>query len=735
MMNVKELKSKHKAICTTLAGKKVKDALDLIQSLAKETHNGDIIDAHYNLEFTYKNILRYTVEGISDPERQKIYNHLVKDVYQLSDKIFTHLLDKYSSDMVSELQREFKDVELSSLLNEFSELWGSIELQKVLDANAENNSELQEWGYKMFQFLWSSESKVSIEIDSLHSYFKNESYPWHTKSLMVAAINLSLMHRFSPEYLRLLMDLMVSKDDQISARAITSLLIAFSKYDDRLPLYPDLYTRFFMLIEEYEMETLVQSIVIQLIRTQETEKISQKLHDEILPEVVKMQPKLKEKLDLENMLSENMMDDKNPEWDELFKDSPNLISKMEELTEWQMEGADVFLSTFQHLKHFSFFNNISNWLLPFYSKHPEIQKAIENEDDVFKNGSLLDGLGDSRFLCNSDKYSLILSIPHMPGMQKDLMGQMFSAELEQMAEIAKDEEALKANQGKLVASNQFIQDLYRLLKVHPQRHQLEDVFSERMDIHNKWFFKQLLGDINSLREIGEYYFKKEYYDDAIDIFQLLLSKDSNSEAISQKLAFCYQKLKQYDKALNMYLKADLLGDESVWNKKKVALCYRNLKQPEKALQYYKEAENIDPENLQTQASIGHCYLELENFEEALKYYFKVEYLALGNSKVGRPIAWCSFVLGKFDQAEKYYHKLLVAEKNKHDLINLGHTLWCKKLRKDALANYQKSIKLPDHSFSEFLDTFSEDLPYLKKHGIDAQDIPLMLDQIRYSLED
>mgnify|MGYP006877665649 CR=1 FL=1 len=69
------------------------------------------------------------------------------------------------------------------------------------------------------------------------------------------------------------------------------------------------------------------------------------------------------------------------------------------------------------------------------------------------------------------------------------------------------------------------------------------------------------------------------------------------------------------------------------------------------------------------------------------------------------------------------------------MINLGHTLWCKKLRKDALASYQKSIKLPNHSFAEFLDTFNEDLPYLKSHGIDAQDIPLMLDQIRYSLED
>lgn len=734
MMNVKELKSKHKAICEKLADKKVKDALDLIQILVKETHNADMIDAHYNLEFTYKNILRYTVEGISDPERQKIYNHLIKDVYMLSDRIFNHLMVKFSGDKVSELQREFENHTFINILEELGEIWSSVELKKVLDKDAENSSEVLEWGIKAFQYIWSSAEIMPDEKEALVEFYRDSSYPWYLKAWLLAAINLSLMHRFSSEYIRLLMDLMLSKNDQIRARAITSLIIVFSKYDNRLPLYSDLYTRFFMQIEENKMETLVQSIVIQLIRTQETEKISQKLHDEILPEVVKMQPKLKEKLDLENMLGENRMDDMNPEWDEIFKDSPNLISKMEELTQWQMEGADVFLSTFQHLKHFTFFNNVANWLLPFYPEHPELQNALQNEESVFKNESLLSGLAGSRFLCNSDKYSLMLSIPHMPSMQKDLMGQMFSAELEQMAEIAKDEEALNANQGVLVASNQYIQDLYRLLKVHPQRHLLEDVFSQHMDLHKKWFFKQLLGDVGSLREIGEYYFKKSYYEDAIDVFELLMAKNANQQDIIQKIAFCYQKLKQFKKALNLYQRADFLYEASVWNKKKIAFCFRHLKQPDKALEYYKEAESIDPENLQTQASIGHCYLELENFEEALKYYFKVEYLAPDNNKVGRPIAWCSFVLGKFDQAEKYYHKLLVTEKNKHDLINLGHTLWCKKLRKDALASYQKSIKLPNHSFSEFLETFNEDLPHLKKHGIEAQDIPLMLDQIRYSLE-
>ena len=731
MMNVKEIKDKYNIICQHLSQKNIKDSLDLLLVLVKESQNGDLIDDHYNIEFTYKNILKYTVEGISDPERQKIYNHLVRDVYQLVDKVSDALLSKYSGELIYEVRSRYDVNSFPKLVGDINALWSSIELKKVVDANAENSQELEHLVNELFQVIWSYSAIGSNNIEHLKQLLNSNSFPVHYKAVIMGGINLSLMNAYSYDYLQLLIELCDHPQDEVSGRAIVALILALNRYDDRLPLSPELYTQLFMMIEEKGIQSVIQSVIIQLIRTRETERISQKLNDEILPEVVKMHPKLKDKLDLDNLISDSLAEGKNPDWEDVFKDSPNLMDKMEELTQWQMEGADVFLSTFKHLKHFSFFNEITNWLLPFYPTQPEVQKALFSEDAVFSNQSLLDGLASSRFLCNSDKYSLILSIPHMPQMQKEMMGQMFSAEIEQMVEMQKDEAMLQANQKKLIASNQFIQDLYRLLKVHPQKHQFDDVFAQKMDIHNRWFFKQLTDDA-SLREIGEFYFKKNYFNDALEIFDSI--KDKKLVEVVQKKAYCYQQLGQYDDALKCYLQADFIKSESAWNKKKIALCYRHLKNPQKALEYYREAEKISPDNLHTQVSIGHCLLELEDFEEALKYYFKVEYLDPGNNKAGRPIAWCSFVLGKFDQAEKYYHKLLVSEQNKHDLINLGHTLWCKKMRKEALSYYQKSIHLSDHTMEEFIETFNGDVPYLRKHGIESGDIPLMLDQIRYSLE-
>ncbi|MFW5830641.1 MAG: tetratricopeptide repeat protein [Prolixibacteraceae bacterium] len=184
-----------------------------------------------------------------------------------------------------------------------------------------------------------------------------------------------------------------------------------------------------------------------------------------------------------------------------------------------------------------------------------------------------------------------------------------------------------------------------------------------------------------------------------------------------------------------YLKAELYELNKLWNLKKIALCYRNLKQPDKALEYYKQVENLDPDNLNNQLNIAHSLLEMNRYEEALRGYFKVEYLAPGNKKVWRPIGWCSFLAGKKEQAEKYFQKLLKDEANKHDLMNMGHVQWSLGKRKEALDYYKQSISKAGFSEAEFLDVFDEDLPHLLNQGVDKNDVPIMLDQLRYFVEE
>jgi tetratricopeptide (TPR) repeat protein len=316
-----------------------------------------------------------------------------------------------------------------------------------------------------------------------------------------------------------------------------------------------------------------------------------------------------------------------------------------------------------------------------------------------------------------------------------MMTQSVQAEFDQASEIEKDEELLSPGRSGEVASNQYIQDLYRFFKLHPQRAEFEDIFNWSFDFHNKrGFHKILREDRKLLRNIAEYNFAKNYFNEAVDIYLFLLEEKDDGE-LFQKTAFCYQKLGDYKIALDYYLKAELFDLNKAWNYKKIALCFRNLKQHKKALEYYKQAELLDPENLNIHVSIGHCYLDLNEYEEALKCYFKVEYLSPGNKKVWRPIGWCSLLVGKSEQALKYYNKLIEEQPNKYDLMNMGHVQWCLGKRIEALDYYKRSIKDAENSEREFMEAFMEDEQHLIEQGVDGDDIPIMLDQLRYSLEE
>ncbi len=63
------------------------------------------------------------------------------------------------------------------------------------------------------------------------------------------------------------------------------------------------------------------------------------------------------------------MKEKIPTGQQMFSDSEEIFKTMEELTNLQMEGADVYMSAFANLKNFEFFRDIQNWFVPFHPEH------------------------------------------------------------------------------------------------------------------------------------------------------------------------------------------------------------------------------------------------------------------------------------------------------------------------------------------------------------------------------
>ena len=733
IMTDQELKLKYIQICKSLSARRLKPAFDLLGNLIPENGLGIYYDEYRNLEDTYQNMLKYTMEGIFDPERQKIYRKLIVSTFTLADKVNEAIRLKFSPSLEYVEKRMFRNAFITDHAAFRSELEGLYVQSDPKDTERFEKRENEKWQKieLFFHHIWFTDKLTAEEAKHWNALLVSPWLPVPYKSLMITAVMLSLRRFFDTQKFMMLFDHCDTEEPETVQRAMIGLLINLYSYDARLMFYPDISGRLKILGEKAGFRRRLQTIIFQFIRSKGTEKLQQRIREEILPEMIKISPNLKDKINLDSLMEEGLSEDRNPDWEDIFKDSPGFLQKMEEFSEMQMKGDDVFMGSFSMLKSFPFFNNLINWFIPFFPENPEIAGSMDMSEQGM--GQLLAAIEHAPILCNSDKYSFCLSIRSMPKENVSFMTQAMQAEMDQIKELTEDEVLLDPGRREELISNQYIQDMYRFFKLFPRRNEFEDIFSWRLDFHNT----QVLGEVfredpKMLRNIAEYYFVKEYYTEAAEIFEVLLNDEKNVE-VYQKIAWCHQKTGDIESALEAYLKAELHGAGNLWNLKKIALCYHNLKKPDKALEYYYAAEKMDPDNLGIQINIGHCLLELDRYEEALKCYFKVEYLAPGNKKVWRPIGWCSFLTGKKEQADKYFNMLMDNEAGKHDFISMGHVKWSLGNRKSALEYYRKSISKKGFTEKEFLEIFEEDKAHLLEQGIDKDDIPIMLDQLRYLL--
>lgn len=721
-MTIQEINKAYERIIGSLDDRELKNAFDFLQGLIAGIRDYSFQDKLNELQETYKYMLRYRIEGVKDPLQDQIYNNLLASTYELADLVkhkglaTESPLSYYSRRRTMQIQPAISYLQLhTQLTSPAGVASSSLSYESALSA--------------LFQKIWVSNPLKAEEVEQIKAILEDHALPFTAGSQIVSALMLGLQAAFDKEKLLLLFDAANLLDDEVRVRALIAILLTLYTYRKRTSLYPQIENRLSALAESYPGFTqALRSITLRFILARETEKITRKLQDEIIPEMMKLSPKISKKINLKDLSPEQLSDEMNPEWQDMFTDS-SLGKKMEEFSELQQEGADVMHSTFIHLKHFPFFRELSNWLLPFTTNHSAFgDRFSKNKGEK----QMLDSMTLAAFMCNSDKYSFYFSMMQLPEEHRRVMMNQFDSQASELIQQTKEELISKRGKVETIAG-QYIQDLYRFYKLYPSHLDFDDIFTFALDFHNLPILQPYISDEESLFSIAEYYLRKNYFSDALVIYNHLAQSHTESDILFQKIGYCKQMTGDLKGALDAYLRADLLNTESKWVIRRIAGCYRTLKQPEEALKYYHRYELLSPDNLSVQISIGHCHLELKNYNEALKYYFKVDYLDHKSTKAWRPIAWCSFLTGKYDQARNYYKKILNNQPNMQDLLNAGHTEWALQNIKGALSYYKQAVEMENGDFSKFREQFNQDIPDLLVAGIEKSEVPLMLDQLRYTL--
>lgn len=733
------IREKLAIIYTYIEKNQLKAALEGIKKLSSIQQSWAVSERITELTTNYQFMLHYLIEGKKDPEQKHVYNKLIRDIYTLADDAAEQLLLKESSSIFFDKMRlmgvrsPLSIEEYKSMITKQADTLSFIDL---LEDGNEKESRIRQatithesTQLELFYTVFASPRANDDFIISCRNFMEDQSIPEQDKALLVSALMMNILQRFDARKIELLLDLCNHPESELAIRAVTGIIPIFQIYNSRLELYSGCSNRLKLLSDDKTFVRRFIAAIIGFIQAHETEKITKKLTEEIIPEMMKLSPMIGKKIKLDEWIGETGFDEKNPEWQKIL-DETGLTDKLQEFTELQLEGADVFHSTFSNLKSYPFFQQMSNWFLPFTPRHSSIQQLFSQPSE---RNPLVESLLETSLICNSDKYSFCLSIMMMPENYRRMMTSQLGAENSELKNMQTEEEALKPFRKEETMIKMYIQDLYRFFKLFPRHNEFLDIFELPLNYHRLPAFQPIVTQPKHLEKIALYYFEKNNFGEALSAYTLLSEIEGDKSEIWQKIGYCKQMLADMRGALEAYLHADLIEGTNTWVLNRIAYCYRVLKEPVTALTYYHRLEQFRPDDLNIQLNIGHCHMELKEYEKAINYYFKVEMLNSNNTRAWRSIAWCAFLSRKLDVAERYYSRILEVRPNAHDYLNAGHVALCLEKTKKAVELYKFSLEKAG-SFETFESMLNEDKKELESAGVDIIILPIILDKIRYDNE-
>lgn len=732
-MNEKTINEQYAYISNLLGEKRLKEALMQLESLLWQCPDWDLRTRLEELQTSYKYMLDYMRQGVNDPERWNVYEKLLASTWEIADRARLLILDNASSRYYHEVRRTPRPQSLSSynlrkllhMLESFNDdlaVSGLLSPEKMDDVLKIHEDTLK----YLFLNTWTNNAWTPEDEKDAQLMLTSEHLTVNDLCLFISATTLSVIECFDLRKILWLLDAYRHPDVNPSQRALVGVMIIFYIYRSRVAFYPELKKKIDVMDEDMAFGEDMARIYQQMLLCQETEKIDKKMREEIIPEMLKNVSSMRN-MRFGSEENEDESDDKNPDWEDAFEQS-GLGDKLREMNELQLEGADVYMSTFAPLKSYPFFREVQNWFYPFSKQQSDVVKQMRQNGNE-KNG-LLDLILQSGFFSNSDKYSLFFTIGQLPKSQQNMMlSQLNEQQMAELAEKSNAETLKKYNERPSTISNQYLHDLYRFFKLSVRRTEFRDIFKEKLDLHHIPILNNVLFWEDVLIPITDFYLKKERWDEAIEVYkelEVIGALDKEDAGGYQKLGYALQKKKNYAEAIEAYKKADTLKPDNVWNNRHLAICYRLNHNYLAALNYYKKVEEAVPDDTTLSFYIGNCLVELGQYDEALNYFFKLDFLESNCVKAWRGIGWCSLIGKKYEQAMKYYEKIIEQKPLAIDYLNAGHTAWAMGDIQKAAVFYGKSITVNGNR-ERFLEMFNKDKEALLKLGIREEDIPLMLD--------
>ena len=709
-----------------------KDCFTLLRRRLTEVPVEGSLNRVAQAESTYRYMLDFFARGLADPGREAMLASIRSELLGIAQKIDKETAATDSPELYFSTLRmcRLRPASLTETVKKIVELKAMADLAlssgqypDSLMAQIETEEE------KLFNILWTADSILGDEYDAVAAAILNGSLPYTSSALAIAAAGLSQMRYYSRDALMMLLSLAKAEDIRVSSRALSTLILALSRWPEESADDTPLKDALLSLCDSDGMPEKIRKVVRTAIRTRDTDRVSRKMQRDVIPGLMQFGPDIIKRLKETSEESSFSDLEANPEWEGLLRDS-GLEEKLRELTEMQADGADVMMVAFSNLKGYPFFRQTRNWFLPFTVQHPMLRPLQTFDDDGVSSMLEMSGL-----MCDSDKYSFAFSIASMPSAQRSMMLSQMHAQTEQMKEQMLELKTLKAGAEYEEELTRYFRDLYRFHKLFPKRAEFFDPFASPLDFTAIPVVADVMESADDVAPIAEFYFKRGYYAEALPLLQTMARSSSASPHVWEKIGFCLEKAPGGNQdAIEAYMKAQLFNPDSRWIARRLGICYRREADYRNALEYMEMAR---PECGEFDRSlsllIADTMMEAGKWEDALKELYRVDYENPDDPEVIRRMARCAFRIKDLGKAESLIRQLPEISLSEDDYRMMGHIAFLRNNMAEAARLYRLTVR-PNDDKRLWKSQILTDLDILLSLGASRSDLLLLLESIAYDIE-
>ncbi len=661
-------------------------AIDTLRADAQELSNYRAVEMLGEIEAEYNTLCRNFVDGADHPERIQLYNSLCNRLHGVADDVYDDKVVRANDSLRAKTLYYLSHCNLAKKMAEYRAL-NVKHRQFVSEHNDCSISQAQmNVAEEIFDYVWTHRPTAS-DAQLLGQFVTDADVPRFHRDMMFGAVLLLAMYRFSAHYVDMLLD--VIEQSKMNARAIVVLALTLILHPTRLDNCMKKKSRLMKMMKDSDFNSAFFDAYMAINQMRAIEPVGKMMAEDIIPAFSNA------KTSTNSVQSGNLtVISLDSSKDDAPTKDPKVQKGMEQVTRWQLEGIDVFWASFRFLKGYEFFNHINHWFMPFDPHVPQLSHIVFPQGDIFTY-PLVGRLMENKIMCESDKYSLLLSLEKVPAEKKEAMLKMHDAEMDQNEAVYEHAEGSGDEKLRRAQMNTFTHDVFRVAKAHSCRREFPDVLTAIKLFYHSYLYDELYNDLEHDAKLADFLLQHGFHNEAYQVYHRQCTKDQTQDVdLMKQTAYCAIKAKNYAQAVEMLAKAEFLSEHDAWIKRNLALCYREQKQFDKENFYLKQTLELTPDDADQKLALCRCLMQLRKYTEVLPMLFELDYNFPSTPEVERMLLRCAFHEERFETTIKYFQLVPEDQLQSEDYIMMGHALLCTGRRNEAVEAYSH-VDSPD----------------------------------------